>query len=111
MAVQLPLTILYLASMEWINNSALFGGAIMTNINNTLTFNGTVCFINNGHFGEGVNSINEYNFGGGVFMGLISTFSILPNTTVYCENNHATLGGAIHVFDISPASYCTPLGS
>ena len=83
----------------------------MTNINNTLTFNGTVCFINNGHFGEGVNSINEYNFGGGVFMGLISTFSILPNTTVYWENNHATLGGAIHVFDISPASYCTPLGS
>ena len=78
MAVQLPLTILYLASMEWINNSALFGGAIMTNINNTLTFNGTVYFTNNGHYGRGVNSMNEYNFGGGVFMGLISTNSLSP---------------------------------
>ena len=66
---------------HFINNSALIGGAIMTTINNTLTINGTVYFTNNGHYGKGVNSINEQNFGGGVFMGLISTFSILPNTT------------------------------
>ena len=94
----------------FINNSALVGGAIFTRINNTLTINGTICFTNNGHYGEGVNLMNGYNFGGGVFMGLKSTFSILPNTTVYWENNHATLGGAIYVADVSPASYCTSLG-
>jgi len=44
-------------------------------------------------------------------MGLKSTFSILPNTTMYWENNHASLGGAIYVTDVSPASYCTSLGS
>ena len=95
---------------HFINNLALFGGAIMTNINNTLTFSGTIYFTNNGHYGEGVSSVNGYNFGGGIFMGLKSIFFILPNTTVYWENNHATLGGAIYVFDVSPASYCTPLG-
>ena len=96
---------------HFINNSAPIGGAIMTNINNTMTFNGTIYFTNNGHYGEGVNSMNGYNFGGGVFMGLISTFSFLPNTTVYWENNHASLGGAIYVYDVSPtASYCTLLG-
>ena len=82
----------------------------MTNINNTLTFNGTIYFTNNGHYGEEVNPMNEYNFGGGVFMGLKSTFSILPNTTIYWESNHARLGGAIYVADVSPASYCTSLG-
>ena len=39
-------------------------------------------------------------------MGLKSTLSILPNTTVYWENNHASFGGAIYVADASPASYC-----
>ena len=93
---------------HFINNSALMGGAIMTTINNTLTINGTVYFTNNGHYGKGVNSINEQNFGGGVFMGLISTFSILPNTTMYWENNNAGLGGAIYVCDASPTpSYCS----
>ena len=80
---------------HFINNSAPMGGAIMTNIYNTLTFNGTVYFTNNGHYGKAVHLMNGYNFGGGVFMGLISTFSILPNTTVYWSNNHASLGGAI----------------
>ena len=83
----------------------------MTNTNNTLTFNGTIYFTNNGHFGKGVSQVNGYNYGGGVFMGLISTFSILPNTTVYWENNHASVGGAIYVIDVSPTtSYCTLLG-
>ena len=40
-------------------------------------------------------------------MGIQSTLSILPNTTVHWENNHATLGGAIYVCDVSPMSYCT----
>ena len=90
---------------HFINNSAPMGGAIMTTINNTLTINGTIYFTNNGHYGEGVNLTNGYNFGGGVFMGLISTFSILPNTTVYWD---ASLGGAIYVYDVShTASYCS----
>ena len=42
-------------------------------------------------------------------MGLNSTFSILPNSTVYWANNHATYGGAIYVFDASPLSYCNTL--
>ena len=51
--------------------------------------------------------MNEQNFGGGVFMGLISTFSILRNTTMHWESNRASLGGAIYVYDVSPtASYC-----
>ena len=37
-------------------------------------------------------------------MGLKSTSSILPNTTVYWENNHAAHGGAIYVYDA--LSYC-----
>ena len=45
--------------------------------------------------------------GGGVYIGVNSTVFILPNTTVYWENNHATLGGAIYVQDASPLSYCT----
>ena len=40
-------------------------------------------------------------------MRLSSTFSILRNTTVYWENNHATLGGAIYVENTSPFSVCT----
>ena len=98
------------ATSHFINNSAPVGGAIATSVNNTLTFNGTIYFTNNGHYGEGVNTLNGYNFGGGVFMGLKSTFSILPNTTMYWESNHASLGGAIYVADVSPASYCTSLG-
>ena len=47
--------------------------------------------------------------GGGIFLGVNSTFSILPNTTVYLENNHAILGGAIYVYDASPLSYCVTL--
>ena len=99
--------LVFSGTTHFINNLAPVGGAIYTNINNTLTFNGAIYFTNNGHYeGEGVN----YNFGGGVFMGLKSTFSMLPNTTVYWENNHASLGGAIYVTDVNPASYCPVLG-
>ena len=92
---------------HFFNNTAPVGGA-MRNTNNTLTFNGTIYFTNNGHFGKGVSTVNGYSYGGGVFMRLRSTFSILPNTTVYWENNHASLGGAIFVDDVTPtASYCT----
>ena len=40
-------------------------------------------------------------------MGINSFFSILPNKTVYWENNHANFGGAIYVLDANPLSYCT----
>ena len=41
-----------------------------------------------------------------MYLGFKSTFSILPNTSVYWENNHASLGGAIYVYDNIPISYC-----
>ena len=44
-------------------------------------------------------------------MGLKCTVSTLPNTTVYWENNHAYVGGAIYVPDASPTSYCTPVAA
>ena len=88
---------------NFINNSASGGGAISTNANSSLTFNGTIHFANNGHYW------GEITAGGGVYMGVNCTVSILPNTTVHWENNHATLGGAIYVQDVSPLSYCTLL--
>ena len=41
-----------------------------------------------------------------MYLGFRSTFSILPNTSVYWENNHASLGGAIYVYDNIPIRYC-----
>ena len=96
---------------NFINNSAGdgSGGAIFAESNVTLTFSGTVNFTNN--VCRQYSQIQELSrpalTGGGVYMGLKSTLSILPNTTVYWENNHATLGGAIYVRDASPTSDCT----
>ena len=90
---------------NFINNYAVYGGAIKTRHSTILEFSGTVNFTNNR--GE-TSTPNIYNTsGGGVYMGLKSNISILPNTTVYWENNQATLGGAIYVEDTSPLSYCT----
>ena len=87
----------------FLNNYAVHGGAVHA-VNSTLTFSETICFTNNG--GK-IDTLNGYNTsGGGVYMGLKCTFSILPNTTVYWKSNHATLGGAIYVHDGSPISYC-----
>ena len=92
----------------FLNNSATDrGGAVCLDTNSTLAFNGTITFINNGHIVGNTNTLNsETTYGGGVCIGLQSTFSVLPNTTVYWENNHARLGGAIYVIDASPLSYC-----
>ena len=93
-------------SSHFINNSAPMGGAIHSETNSTLTFSGIIYFTNNGLNGE-VNTFFGYTFGGGgVYLGVKCTLSILPNTTVYWENNHASFGGAIYVADASPASYC-----
>ena len=88
---------------NFINNSADNGGTIYADNYSKLSFNGTVNFTNNICSVD----VNGDPVGGGVYMGLQCTFSILPNTTVYWENNHATLGGAIYVYDASPLSYCT----
>ena len=78
------------------------GGAIYAS-NAILTLNGTVSFTNN----EASNSFEGAGSGGGVYL-YSSTVSILSNTTVYWENNHASLGGAIYVDDSSnPFIYCT----
>ena len=97
------ITLNFSGTSNFINNSASGGGAIGTDSNSSLTFNGTIYFTNNGHYWEGVTA------GGGVYLGVKCIFSIFPNTTVYWENNCATLGGAIYVQDVSPLSYCTPL--
>ena len=81
------------------------GGAIYTDNNSTLTFNGTTNFTNNGHNG------GQTAYGGGVYMGLNSSFYILPNSTVYWEKNHANYGGAIYVDDAIPLSYCTSVAT
>ena len=87
---------------NFINNSAgIDGGAILAYENSVLHFSGTNNFINNSADGGG----------GVIFLGLKSTLSILPNTTVYWENNHARFGGAIYVVDAVPASYCTVIAT
>ena len=98
----------FTGTSKFIGNSAGDnGGAIIIDANSTLTFSGTIDFTNNRRYGGGV--FNIYTCGGGLYMGFRSTLSILPNTTVYLENNNATRGGAICVADASPISYCAPL--
>ena len=86
-------TVSFIGTSNFINNSAYYGGALC--IYNSLTLNGTTNFISN----------TAEESGGGLYVGIKSTFSILPNTTVYWENNHATLGGAIYVKDVK---LCNP---
>ena len=100
-------TVSFTRTSNFIKNSAgVGGGAIFTNANSKLTFKGTINFTNN--VCRGKIRLNRYAVGGGgVYVGINSTFSIIPNTTVYWENNYASLGGAIYVDDASPKSYCT----
>ena len=81
------------------SNSAMQGGAISVNSDIKLTFNGNVSFTNNGH-----NTRDCH--GGALYLAIDSTFFVLPHTTVYWENNHATLGGAIYVLTANPFNYC-----
>ena len=92
---------------NFIDNIAISGGAIYAESNTTLTFNGTIYFTNNGYHGGRIDTLTAGSTkGGGVYLGFRSTFSILPNTTVYWENNHANLGGAIYVYDNNPIRHC-----
>ena len=88
---------------NFIDNLSYMGGAIYAYFSTTLSLNRTINFTNNGPH----RSDEIVAYGGGVVMGFKSFFSILPNTTVYWESNHATLGGALYVLDGSPLSYCT----
>ena len=78
----------------------LKGGAICAIGKSTLVLNAGIYFANNR--GGGGDTL-----GGGMYIQVRSTFSVLPNTTVYWENNHATCGGAIFVEDLSS---CNPYG-
>ena len=89
---------------NFFGNSARKGGAIFADTNSTLRFKRSVIFTNN--YGQNYGRVNDSTYGGGVYMGLKSSFLILPNATVHWENNHATLGGAIYVLDASHMSYC-----
>ena len=95
---------------KFISNSAtVYGGAIRAGGNSKLIFNGTISFTNNGP--NKSTQTGDVSYGGGVNMGQKCTFSILPNTTVYWANNHATFGGAIYIQDGSPLSYCTVIAT
>ena len=73
------------------SNSAREGGAIYLNNNNRLTFDGNISFTDNGD-----STSETVSNGGGMYL-YNSTFSIMPNTTIYWENNSASFGGAIYV--------------
>ena len=90
---------------NFIGNSAVYGGAIRIDVTSTLILNGTVNFTSNGHNRGTVNG--DATYGGGLYMAQKTALSILPNTTVYWEKNHASYGGAIFVRDAIPLSYCT----
>ena len=83
--------------------SAMQDRAISPNINNTLTFNGSIKFTNNGHNTDKLRD----SHGGAMYLAISSTFSILPHTTIFWENNYAILGGAIYVLNVNPFIYCT----
>ena len=84
------------------SNSAKHGGAIFLASDNNMTFDGNISFTNNGDSTSEANSI-----GGGMYL-YTSTISIMPDTTVYWENNSASFGGAIYVVDqTNPFSFCS----
>ena len=107
--VQSTHRMLNIASVEpcstFLNNYAVRGGAIFAEYNSTMAFSGTIHFTNNRAKMSGYSTS-----GGGVYMEL-SAFSFSPNTRVYWENNHATLGGGIYVSDASSMSHCTTVAT
>ena len=86
----------FTGTSSFCNNSAMQGGAISANVNTKLTFDGNISFANN---------TGDSN-GGALYLYISSTFSILAHTIVRWENNHASFGGAIYVYDANPRIYC-----
>ena len=95
----------FTGTSSFINNSAINGGAIFANVYSTLIFDGSIGFNNNGKH------INGNSRGGAMYLAFCSTFSILLNTTTHLENNHASLGGAIYVYNHNPLIYCTQIAT
>ena len=63
-------------------------------------------------FSGGVNTVNEHNLGGEVYMGPKSTFSILPKQNfVLGEQSCNFWRSYLYVHDVSPLSYCTLFGA
>ena len=85
------------------SNSAMQGGAISANFYSSLTLKGTISFTNNGHDIEKL----TVSRGGAMYLAVLSTFSILPQTTVCWGNNYADLGGAIYILNANSFIYCT----
>ena len=98
---------IFTGSSSFSSNSAMQGGAISAHRNSTLTFNESISFINNGHYVNKFKIGSGNSYGGALYLFIKSTFSILPNTTVSWESNHASLGGAICVSDVNTLVYCT----
>ena len=97
-------TLTFTGTSNFDNNFAMQGGAIFAESNNTLTFDGIISFTNNGYH---TGTLNTISLGGGMYLDTNSTFSIVLNTTMHWENNHATFGGAIYVDDDhNPFIYC-----
>ena len=93
-------SLVFTGNSSFNSNSAVQGGAILAEHDSTLTFDGNVSFTNNGH-----NTGDSR--GGALYLDIGSTSLILPHTIVYWKNNHANLGGAIFVSDVSTLIYCT----
>ena len=67
-----------------------YGGAILLNSNSTLVFSGSINFTNNGHNVSRTDTIKgNMAYRGGVYVGVKGTLSMLPDTTVFWNNNHA----------------------
>ena len=81
----------FTGNISFSSNSALRGGAIFAH-ESTLRFDGNISFTENEH-----NTGDSH--GGAIYLYISSSLTIMPNTTVYWENSHANLGGAIYVFD------------
>ena len=114
---------IFTGTSNFINNSALFGGAIHPHADNTsLSFTGNSHFINNtadyqggaifsAESGPGKSLLRftgtsyfSHNSagisGGGMFL-VNSTISILSKTNIYWESNFARLGGAIYALNMT----------
>ena len=103
MYIDTNISLIFTGNSSFGSNSATQGGAISANHNSTLIFNGNIRFTNNGHKENGESQ------GGALYLSISATLNILPHTTVYWENNHANLGGAIYVYDVNPLIYCATI--
>ena len=122
---KITVSLTFIGTNDFSNNTAKFsGGAVYTYDNAMITFSNSNSFTNNSANGNGGAIYAASNIslsfagtssfsnnlalqGGAIYMSIRTTFSILPHTTVCWENNRASLGGAIYVYDVNPLVYCS----